>query len=161
MRLMWVVLAVAGLAAAATVPALADQGRVGLWTVIVSVDAPGMGQVSAEDRARLAKMGVKMSGNSVTTQHCMTAEEVAANHPPQLQGQKDCKMINAKVSGQTYAADMVCSGQMQGRGHMEVTYDSIVHYSGKMSFNGTMAGQPASMKQTFEGKWVGATCPGP
>jgi hypothetical protein len=147
-------------AMAATVSgqALAGQGKVGLWTIAVTTNMGGMPQISAADQKRMAQMGVHMNGNTVMVQHCMTAAEVAAMAPPQMHENNGCSMSSMTMTGSTYSATMTCTGQMQGSGHMSVTYDSAEHYSGKMVFSGMAQGQPVSMNQTFDGKWVSASC---
>ncbi len=56
------------------------------------------------------------------------------------------------------SADMTCSGNFKGTGHMQFTFDSPNHYSGQMTMNGMSDGQPMKQQQSFEGKWVSADC---
>ena len=56
------------------------------------------------------------------------------------------------------SADTVCSGRMQGTGHMQVSYSGAEHYEGSYSFKGSMEGHPNQMSSTFKGDWVKADC---
>jgi hypothetical protein len=122
-----------------------------------------MSKMPPDVQARMKAMGMSMNGNSMTVQHCMTAEEVAQDMPHlDPQAQKTCKMSNMQMSGHTMSADMTCSGgQFNGSGHMAFTYDSDSHYSGEMKLSGTSAdGKPIMHDQKFDGRWVSADCGG-
>jgi len=157
----------AGVAAVALVaaPALAGHGKAGLWDVTVTTNAggaamPDMSKLSPEAQAMMRARGMTMNGHTITVQHCMTQSEVDANNPPAMRNQKECKIANSRISGNAFSADMTCSGEMTGTGHMEVTYDSPEHYAGKSTMSGTVNGHPMSTSTTFEGRWVGADCKG-
>lgn len=141
--------------------ALAGHGKVGLWKVTVTMQ--GMrASIPEADRAQLKAMGVQMpNSRTITTQHCMTKAEVnsGALHAVQQPG-SGCVLKNKMTSGQTYSADMVCNGEMKGRGRVSVSYDSPKHYIGKMTFAGTAHGRPANLANQFEGRWVSADCGG-
>jgi len=160
MRAVWVSGALALGIAALPLAALASHGKVGLWDITVKMSMPNMPKIPPDQIAKMRAMGVHISDdNTVTTQHCMTAEEVAADRPPQMQHQKDCSMQNIKSGGGSFSAEMVCTGaEMQGSGHVTVAYDSDAHYSGQMTFAGTAHGHPASMTNSFEGKWISGDC---
>lgn len=152
-----------GLAAAlAVTPALAAHGKVGLWKITVSMQNPAMGQISSSDQAQMRAMGIQMqNAHTVTVDHCMTQDEVNSDQLSAASArQQGCELENLKTAGHTFSGDMVCKGQMKGRGHMTVTYDSPEHYSGKMQFSGTAHGQPVSMTNTYDGRWVKADCGG-
>jgi hypothetical protein len=105
-------------------------------------------------------MGIDMpDSHTISTEHCMTAEEVHADalHAMSQSG-SGCKLENKRMHGQSYSADMICSGELKGRGHVQVSYDSPEHYSGQMTFAGTSHGQPANIKNVYEGHWVKADC---
>jgi hypothetical protein len=141
--------------------ALADHGKAGLWDVTVMMKMANAPQISPEQMAKMKAMGITIpNGNTMTVQHCMTAAEVAADKPPQMQRNQDCSMQNVKMSGGMFSADMVCNGKdMTGNGHVAVTYDSAnTHYTGQMTFSGMSHGQPANMTNSFEGRWVKADC---
>ena len=144
--------------------ALASHGKVGLWEISVEtnisgVQMPDLSKLPPEAQEQMRKMGVQMKGNKITTQHCMTAAEVAMDKMPEMRRDKNCTVGHMSMSGGAMTADMVCSGgEMQGSGHVNVAYDSDSHYMGKMVFIGTAQGQPMSMSNTFEGHWVSADC---
>lgn len=148
----------------AAVPAIAGHGKAGLWGVTVTMNMAGMPDMSKlppEAQAAMRAHGVTMGGgHTMTVQHCMTQAEVDANKPPPMRNQKDCKMTNIKAGGQTFSADMVCTGEMNANGHFDIAYDSPEHYTGKVSFTGTQDGHPINSTTTMEGRWVSADCKG-
>lgn len=155
----------AGIAAVAlvAVPAIASHGKAGLWSITVTMNMPGMPDMSKlppEAQAAMRAHGVTAGGHTMTIQHCMTQAEVDAIKPPPMRNGQDCKMSNLKTSGQSFSADMVCTGEMKATGHFEVSYDSPEHYTGKTSFTGTDNGHPISNTTTMEGRWVSADCKG-
>jgi Protein of unknown function (DUF3617) len=159
-KILWAGL-IAG-AAAVPMAALASHGKVGLWEVTTQINMPNMAAMMTPDQiAKMQAMGMHMpTGQSFTTQHCMTAEEVAAaDKPPPMRQNKDCTVSNMKYAASNFTADMTCTGDnMQGQGHVSVTYDSDEHYSGSFTFTGTAHGHPATMTNNFEGKWISADC---
>ena len=147
----------------AAVPAIASHGKVGLWSVTVNMNMagmPDMSQLPPQAQAAMRAHGVTMNGRAMTVQHCMTQEEVDAVKPPPMRNAQDCKMTNLKTAGQSFSADLVCSGQMNATGHFEISYDSPEHYTGKSTFTGTQDGHPISYTTTMEGRWVSADCKG-
>ncbi|MGD0191310.1 MAG: DUF3617 domain-containing protein [Rhizomicrobium sp.] len=158
LRLRLVVCGAALLALSST--ALADHGKAGLWNITSKMTMANMPQIPPDKLAKMQAMGIQMpTGNSVTTQHCMTAAEVKMDRPPLTGHAKDCTLQNLSISGAAVKADMVCStGDMQGNGHLSVSYDSDTHYAGQMTFVGTAHGHPADMTNSFEGTWLSADC---
>lgn len=147
------------------VPAIAGHGKAGLWNVTITTNMggaglPDMSKLPPEAQAAMRAHGVKMNGNAMTVQHCMTQAEVDSNGPPPMRNQKECTMGNMKAGGQSFSADMTCHGQMNGTGHVEFTYDSSEHYTGKTTMVGTMQGHPINSSTTFEGRWASADCKG-
>lgn len=161
-RKTWIGGAVLLAALAVPLAALASHGRVGLWKITATMHMAGfqMPHLSREEMAQMKAMGVHIpTSHTFAVEHCMSAAEVNANAPPAYERpQSGCTTTNVKVMGQTMTADMVCKGEMKGRGHVRVTYDSPEHYAGKASFKGTMEGRPIDATNTFEGKWVSADC---
>lgn len=164
--------AVAAGVLALPIAAFASHGKAGLWDVTVTMSMggaamqmPDLSKLPPDQRAmveaQMKKNGVSMNGNTVSSQHCMTAAEVATDKPPTMGHMKDCTVQNMKFAGGAMTADTVCSGaDMTGNGHMSVSYSDDSHYSGKMTFNGTSHGHPVNMTNTFEGHWVSADCGG-
>lgn len=161
-RKIWIGGAALVVAAAIPLAALASHGKAGLWKITATMHMAGMQmpQLSPQELAQMKAMGVHIpTGNTFTMQHCMTAAEVSADVPPSSQRpQSGCKTTNVKVVGHTMTADMVCSGDMKGEGHFNVTYDSPEHYSGQTTFKGTMEGRPSDTTNSFDGTWVSADC---
>jgi hypothetical protein len=146
-------------------PALAAHGKAGLWNVTVTTDLggmalPDMSRLPPEAQAAMRANGVTMNGNTMSVQHCMMQAEVDASGPPPMRNLKECAMSNAKMGVNSFSADMTCHGQMNGTGHVEVSYDSPEHYLGKSTITGTVQGHPMSNTTTFEGHWVSADCKG-
>ena len=149
--------------AIAAVPAIASHGKVGLWSVTVTMNMPGMPDISKlppEAQAAMRARGMSVNGRTMTVQHCMTQEEVNAIKPPPMRNGQECKMSNVKAVGQSFSADLVCTGEMNATGHFEITYDSPEHYTGRQSFTGTQEGHPINATTTMEGRWVSADCKG-
>jgi len=142
------------------VVALAAHGKVGLWEITTHMNMPGMAsQIPPEAMARMKAMGVQMpDAQSFTSQHCMTAEEVAADKPPPMRNAKSCTMTNMSHDAHGFSADMVCTGEMEGQGHITMAYDGDTHYSGNYSFKGSANGHPQNMTTSFEGKWISPDC---
>jgi hypothetical protein len=151
-------------AASASLPgaALAGHGKAGLWNVTVTMDnGAAMPRLTPEQMAKMRAAGMQMPdlGRTMTHQHCMTAAEVAADTIPPMGRNGECKPQNVKASGNGFSADVACSGEMQGTGHMSMTFASAEHYSGRMTFSGVTHGHPANMTTSFEGRWISASCP--
>src|SRR5579862_6038179 len=157
-----VAVATVGMAVAVAVPvAFASHGKAGLWEITTHMSMPGMSaNIPPEALARMKAMGMAMPGGdqSFSSQICMTAAQVAQDQPPPTRSTKNCTVSNLKHDGHTITADMTCSGEMQGTGHYEATYDSDEHYSGSYSFTGTAHGHPGNMSSNFEGRWISADC---
>ncbi|HEX4081253.1 MAG TPA: DUF3617 domain-containing protein [Rhizomicrobium sp.] len=146
--------------AALPLVALAAHGKVGLWEVTTHMSMPGMAaQIPPEAMARMKAMGMQMpDAQTFTSQHCMTAEEVAADRPPPMRNAQDCTMTNMSHDAHGFSADMACKGHMEGQGHITMAYDGDTHYSGSYSFSGTAGGRPQNMTTSFEGKWISPDC---
>lgn len=140
----------------------AAHGKAGLWDVTVSIEGMEMPQVSPEDMARMKAMGIQMPNrNTISTKHCMTAAEVNSDELTSgTAAEQGCSMTDTKAEGHTLSGDMVCNGTLKGEGHMTLDYDKPEHYSGKMTFNGTAAGQPADITYLYDGKWTSPDCGG-
>jgi len=126
----------AGVAALLPVAALAAHGKAGLWSSTTTVDMKGM------------------PSQTRTTTYCMTPAEVNSDAPSNRN--PDCKYQNVQVSGQSFSADMVCTGQFNATGHFQSTYDSDTHYTATIAMNTS----GMSMTNRIEGKWLKADCAG-
>ncbi|MDR3415322.1 MAG: DUF3617 domain-containing protein [Nevskia sp.] len=174
-----VVLVIAALLVLPGVALSYDHGKPGLWQVTTQMNfSGGIPQVSAEKLALARQMGmqipdvspeqlamIKQMGISVpgtgpmTSQICVTPAQAALTAPPELDLQQGCLVRNVKHSGRSYTADLACSGDMQGSGHVSVTYDNDEHYSGSIQFAGKNAdGGPTETRTDFSGRWQAADC---
>lgn len=152
----------ASLLAVAALPlaAWAGHGKAGLWHITVTMGG-AQSRISAADMARMKAMGIDVGNNhTISTQRCMTQKEVNSDALSDMQ-QLDagCTLTNKQHNGQTYSADMVCTGErMQGKGHFVISYDSPEHYTARMNFSGTAQGQPANVTNYYDGRWVSPHC---
>jgi Protein of unknown function (DUF3617) len=141
--------------------ALAGHGKAGLWNVTTSMTMANMPQMSPEVMAMMKQRGIKMPGmgEPITSQVCMTQAEVDSDLPPRTGGhEENCtNHITAKTAN-SISADIVCSGRMQGTGHLQVSYSSAEHYMGTYGFKGSSEGHPTEMTSNFKGDWVKADC---
>ena len=142
-------------------------GKAGLWNITTTMNfgagMPQMPQMTAEQMEQMRRMGVQMPammlGKPVTTQRCVSPQDAASSRPPAVTRDGDkCEMQNFQTRGRTITADMVCTGDMNGKGDLQFTYDSDEHYTGLVDFKGTAQGHSANMKITFDGKWLRANC---
>ena len=156
---------VLGVAFCVSVPiiAWASHGKVGLWEINVQTNMgavpgmPDMSKLPPEAQARMKAMGIQMNGNGITMRHCMTPAEVN-NDKPDLSRNKDCKTTNVRMTGRTFSADLVCTGRINGKGHIEVTYDSPEHYTALETMSGTAGGHPVNNSTKMTGRWLSANC---
>ncbi len=151
---------VLGAAAVLPLAALASHGKAGLWEISTRMSMPNMmAAIPPDQMARMQAMGVHMpNGQTFTSQHCMTAEEVASDKPPPMRNAQDCTTTNVTHDARTINVDVVCKGEMDGQGHFTLTYDSDEHYTGNYTFNGSAHGHPASITNSIEGRWISADC---
>ena len=145
-----------------TFPALAMHAKPGEWQITMKIDMAGMPQIPPAQLAKMRAMGIHLpvGGDAMTVTHCMTPSEAAMDKIPAMakEHQKYCKMQNMKASADGISADMVCTGRVQGGGHMAVRFDSPEHYAGKVSMNAMANGHPISSTSTFDAKWLSADC---
>ena len=91
---------------AMTGSAFADHGKAGLWKITTNT------QMS----------GPKSAQQTLSSEHCMTAAEVKND---KIASQNSaCKMTNEKSGGGTFSADMICSGQVIGKGSLTLSATS-------------------------------------
>lgn len=156
-------------AAAVSTPALAAEPQPGLWNQTMTMDMsamqmPQMPAMPPEALAQMQAAGIQMPNmdysqpRTTTNQYCITAEEIA-NRAPFGEGMDDdCQQQNFVSNDQGMSVDLVCTGRMNGVGRIEYVFDSATHYTGSMTFEGTMDGRQSNMTNTMEGSWVSADC---
>ena len=154
-----------GIAVSVSIPiiAWASHGKVGLWEINVQTNMgampgmPDMSKLPPEAQARMKAMGMQMNGNGLTVRHCMTVADVN-NDKPNLSQNQECKTTNVKMIGQKFSADLVCTGRLNGTGHIEVTYDSPEHYTAFETMSGTAGGHPVNNSTKMSGRWISPDC---
>ncbi len=134
----------------------------GLWRISSTMDlGQAMPKFTPEQMAQMKAMGVQLpvAGQPMVSEFCVSPEQAAAETPPNLaRGESGCTTQNIKNSGNMVSADIVCTGRIQGQGHMETSYSGMTHYEGKYRFQGTTDGRPQSTNMTFIGNFVSANC---
>lgn len=138
-------------------PALAGQGKAGLWNV-TSTTSMAM-TMPPEVAAQMKGMNMAMPTRTHTSQMCMSQAEVDSGAPPHIDQQATgcvTKVTSASAAGMT--AVMTCTGRLKGTGQVKVSYSGAEHYTGSYSFKGTAEGAPTTMNTTFKGDWVKADC---
>ncbi len=144
------------LTACIAAPALAKQGKVGLWNVTSTAEMA----LPPEVLAMLKKSGQPMPGaKPITVQMCMSQEEVDSATPPHLDtATTGCVTKTTKQTATEMTAVMTCKGNMKGTGTIQISYTGNEHYAGAYTFKGTNFGQPANITTRFKGDWVKADC---
>jgi len=145
-----------------TIGAVASHGKVGLWSVDMTIVGHDASQMPENALAAMKARGMTPNTNGgFTFKHCMTATDVADdNKMLSVSSNKDCKIDQKTVSSSGATATLVCKGQVNGTGHLVVNYDSSTHYTAELLMTVTSPdGTSATQDQKFEGHWVAGTCP--
>ena len=150
-----VCIGILALGAVAT-PALAKQGKVGLWNVTSTTEMA----LPPETVAAMKKAGMDLpKPQPVTVQMCMSQAEVDSENPPHLDRTAtgcDTKVVKRTASSMT--ASVVCKGNMRGTGSIQIDYQGAERYSGTYSFKGSTGGQATNVTTSFRGQWLRADC---
>jgi hypothetical protein len=83
----------------------------------------------------------KMPGHTNTVQVCVTQEQLDKYNaivPGQQGPQHNCQVTNVVKTANGMTADMVCTGNMSGKGSMQSSWSDTEHASGSVHFIGTM-----------------------
>jgi len=154
-----------GLTAAAIVlapaAAFAGHGKPGLWNITSTMQMANMPQMPPEAMAMMKSRGMSVPGmgQPITTQICMTPEQVSGDVPPAMHGrQENC---TTKLLGQTATSmksEVTCHGRMEGVGHSEMAWRGNEHYEGTYSFKGSMEGHPQEISTRYTGDFVKTDC---
>lgn len=140
----------------------ADAMKPGLWELTMKSDAlMAMPRIPKEQLEQMRKMGIELpqiSGGAMVSKVCVTPQ-MAASQAPGLEGMEHgCKPKNFKRSGNSYSADIVCSGELKGTGKVSGTFEGDERYAAVYEFTGTMHGQPVNHRQESSGRWLGKDC---
>ena len=157
------------IAASISAPALSAEPQPGLWTQTITMDMSGMEipempAMPPEVLAEMQAAGIEMPDmdysqpRTATSQYCITPEEIANREPFGEGMDEDCEQQNFVSNDDGMSVDIVCTGRMNGVGRLEYVFESATHYTGSMTFEGTMEGRQANMTNAMEGSWVSADC---
>ena len=141
--------------------AIAAHGRAGLWNVTTSMEMSNMPQMPPEALAMMKQRGMQMPGmgQPMSTQICMTQEQVNADKPPAMSNHEescDTRLLNQSPA--MMEAEVTCHGRMNGVGHVKVAWRGNEHYEGTYNFKGAMGGRPQDMSTHFSGDFVKSDC---
>ena len=164
MNTLRVALIAAACAALVEPAALAGHGKVGTWEVSTKMSGgamagmPDMSKMPPEVLARMKARGMSMNaGGGMTSKFCMTAEQVNTDKPP-MTHRGNCEAQNVKMKGNFFSADVVCKAPSNAKGHIEITYDSPEHYSGKQTTTMTMNGKTQTHEMLLDARWLSPDC---
>jgi hypothetical protein len=108
----------------------------------------GEWETSSETSMTMGAMSMPPMASKMT--YCLTREDLV----PKTEKDKDCKMLNQKVVGNTVSWRVVC-GKSEGKG--EITYRGTT-YKGSFKLNSVEDGQTMTMNMKLAGKYLGP-CP--
>jgi len=154
---------------ALSTPAFGAEPQPGLWDQTTTMDMSGMEmpQMPAMPPEVLAQMqaaGIEMPNMDFsqprvnTDQFCLTPEKIADRESFGEDMDENCERQNFVSNDNGMSMDIVCTGNMNGTGHMEFVFESATRFTGTMMFEGAMEGRQANMTNTMEGNWVSADC---
>lgn len=141
--------------------------KAGQWEIATQMDlgknAPQIPQIPPEQIEQMRQMGINVPdigpGGSIKIKTCVSQKQAESGDLPMDEDmQKDCKVQDLKTSGNRTTFKMVCTGEMKGTGNVEIITHSPERYTSKVHLVGSSQGQAVNMKNTIEGRWLGATC---
>jgi hypothetical protein len=135
----------------------------GLWEVTTeSALAKNMPTLPAAQIEQMRKLGVdlgKLQSGTIVNKICITPEMAARNEIPKMsQKESGCEIKNQQQHGHTYTMEMVCNGQMKGKGVSTTTFSGNKSFSTRTQFSGNMNGLPINDDANSSGKWLSADC---
>lgn len=147
----------------------AETMKPGLWEITSQMSGgnmPKMPAVSAAQRKQMEAMGIKLPGAAggpvaVTAKRCVTKEAAEKRLPPQ--GEEDrntrCEQKDVKTSGNTVTWKIECTGARKMSGSGSMTWQGPERYTGESTFTTSDPQHgPTTMKQSYSGKWLAASC---
>lgn len=135
----------------------------GLWEVTTeSALAKNIPTLPPAQIEAMRKMGVDLSqlqSGTIANKVCITPEMAAKNELPKMtQKESGCEIKNQRQQGNIYTMDMVCDGQMKGKGVSTTTFASKKSFSSRTQFSGNVNGLPINDEANTNGKWVSPDC---
>ena len=144
------------------VAAFAGHGKPGLWNISTTMQMANMPQMPPEAMAMMKSRGMSMPGMGgapITTQICMTQEQVNGDVPPAMHNSAEsCTTKLLSQTATSMKSEVTCHGRMEGVGQAEMSWRGNEHYEGTYSFKGTMEGQPQAISTRYTGDFVKADC---
>lgn len=141
--------------------ALAAHGKAGLWNITSTMEMANMPQMPPQAMAMMKSRGMQMPGmgQPMTTQICMTQEQVSGDVPPAMHNRAmDCTTKLLSQTATSVKSEVTCHGRMEGVGHAEISWRGNEHYEGTYNFKGTMEGRPQEISTRYSGDFVKADC---
>jgi Protein of unknown function (DUF3617) len=140
----------------------AGMMKPGLWEMTIKSGGGAASQIPPEKLEELRKRGINIPGaGGAPIKTCVSKEMAEREHPAIMSRSgpmSDCQIKNPQHSGNTYTAEMVCSGPtMQGQGSTKGTFGSD-SYTYVSDFTGTARGRPMNTHTEASGKWLGSDC---
>jgi hypothetical protein len=108
-------------------------------------------------KTEMPGMPAGMAGKPMTIQHCVTAKDLDQGNFAKSPHEKDCSFEDVKVSGNTASYKMVCKGGNKMNADVKMTFgDGSFMSDTKMTMSQGPNGQPMTVTQHMEGKYIGA-----
>ena len=152
----------------ATTIAHGETMKPGQWEItsenqIEGAAMPAMPAISPDQLAKMQAKGIKMPGRggkamSFTVRHCVTKEQAEKGIPPQPKNVQHCEQKSVKREGNKISWTIECTGEHPVSGIGSIVFDSPKHYQGNSVINMKDPILPMTMKQSYSGKWLSATC---
>jgi hypothetical protein len=151
MRKVWMTLGV-GLFAVSAV-AMGPDRKPGLWEVTTTmtwIQSPFPNGMTPPSTPR-------------TTKVCVTQEAIDKFGGITPQSERgDCTVSNVQIKPSGVSADMVCTGQMNGKGGFEATFVDADHTNSSVHFTGSIAmgpnSRPVEWKTSSSSTFVSSDC---
>jgi Protein of unknown function (DUF3617) len=148
----WITLS--GCLFALAIVAWAQTRKAGLWNLTTTM--------TWQQSPFPAGMGDPSGGGPRTTPVCITQQYIDKYGAILPQSRGNCQVINLVKKDHGMTADMVCTGPMSGKGHLESSWTDDEHARGRIHFVGAMQAGPNSkpIEWTSESSSVykGADC---
>jgi hypothetical protein len=140
----------------------AEPTKPGLWENTATVNfTQGGPQIPPEQLEKMRQMGIDLPfGKPHVIKTCVTPEMAARNDPPRVTREQDgCKMSRIDPAANPITGELVCEGDIKGKGSLKVFHDSPSSFKGSLEFTGVdKRGTPLAMQTSFSGRWLSDDC---
>jgi hypothetical protein len=158
LKLAWAAL----LAASVCVAAHAQTSKPGLWEITSNMKMAGAPQIPPDTLAKMKAQGIKVPGLDGQQTHikmCVTPEMVEKFGGPEPQTRAGCTLENVQRSGNGMSAELVCTGQTNGKATITATRSDSTHSAMSMHFTGTSReGRPMDFQMESTSVFLGESC---